>query len=88
LGCYSISQLQALPNRLDNCSRMTSFTCQSLAVDWGYTYFALQAGGACWAGNDLAAAQQHGPSADCSTSCKADLSQTCGGPNDNALYAT
>jgi hypothetical protein len=60
-------------------------SCASMALQWGFTYFALQNGGECWAGNDRTKAIQYSTSNTCNMNCA--TGELCGGSSTNMIYS-
>ena len=69
---------------------MTLPYCRMLASSWGFAYYAVQFGGACFGSNDLERAARLGPSSSCNMGCTgrpSDLEE-CGGAWANSIYLT
>ncbi|KAG2454861.1 hypothetical protein HYH02_000692 [Chlamydomonas schloesseri] len=71
---------------------MTPALCAALAATRGYSFFGLQNGAECWAGNDptramLMYGQAANANAACSSACPGNSSLTCGGVGWNAVYS-
>lgn len=91
IGCYK--DLNAAAHRLPVVliSAQLSSTvdvdeCRRAAAAQRLLYFGVQDGEQCYGGSDLALARSQGPATSCSTPCKANAQQLCGGRNANNIY--
>ncbi|GLC63225.1 hypothetical protein PLESTF_000013700 [Pleodorina starrii] len=89
LGCFTDNATRMLPTRLYNSTdAITPQICGDRARNLGLKYYGVQAGYACFAGNDLVQATSLGPSTACvGAPCTGDGSQNCGGHWANRIYA-
>lgn len=76
MGCYTDSAGRVLPVSLANVASLSA--CQQAASSAGYSYFGLEDGNQCWAGNNIQIATSLGPSSSCNMPCS-DGSDMCGG---------
>lgn len=65
---------------------MTPTFCALLAKHEGFLVFGLKHYRECWGSNDLTYATALGTSTGCTTACKGDSSQKCGGSNALSVY--
>jgi hypothetical protein len=85
VGCYQDAPGRALPFQLAG-SNATVTSCVNAVRAMGYAYAGLQAGGQCFAGNQLGLVKLDESA--CSTVCSADPAHICGGSWINSVYAT
>jgi hypothetical protein len=85
VGCYTDSSTwaRALPNVLAS-GGATPSSCIAAAAAAGYAYAGLQAGGWCFAGNDLR--YDEVSDAQCNWPCSSSPGETCGGSWRNSVY--
>lgn len=85
VGCYGDNEDRMLAVHVGDVG--APWECAIRADGRGYSIFALQYGGQCWLGNDLARATQLGTTSNCNEfMCAGDRSQMCGGGYANVLY--
>jgi hypothetical protein len=90
VGCFTEPECgpQRPFNWITADENMTVELCADLARERGYRYSAVQWYEQCWGGNDITpyTTQGQASAGTCSTPCKGNPSQVCGGPCANAIY--
>eukprot|EP00041_Stephanoeca_diplocostata_P031706 m.993232 g.993232 ORF g.993232 m.993232 type:complete len:693 (+) comp24011_c0_seq3:213-2291(+) len=62
--------------------------CNAHCAAAGFSYFGVQMGGlGCFCGNQYGSQGENTTASACSMPCVGDAQETCGGPNNNAVYA-
>ena len=86
LGCYKDNSSRdfKVPNPPNLVYVKTVYECQKKCEL--YSYFALQAGGACFCGNRYATTSQYGLHENQNTCYGRETGMSLGGPNANAVY--
>ena len=87
-GCTRTNQYRAMEKQFDGNSYDVD-SCYEIAYSSGYSVFALQFGGECWASNSITAAERYGRSDNCNMFCyneEIPFPGNCGGILTNAVY--
>ena len=70
----------------NNSADMMNDKCASFCFEKGFSFFGTEWYDECYCGNKLAAGGVEARESDCSTPCKGDKNQACGGSNRLTLY--
>ncbi|KAG2500619.1 hypothetical protein HYH03_001386 [Edaphochlamys debaryana] len=88
--CYNDSSARMLPYWLPapnsaSDSSMTNAKCEQMALSAGYFVYGTQYGGYCFAGNNVTLAVSLGTSSACTTICRGNEADICGGAYANSI---
>ena len=86
LGCYTEpSKAQALDSAMIAGDDMTLEKCATFCSDSSYKYMAIEYGRECYCGNSITPGSAKTPGG-CTTPCKGNSTQLCGGPSWLQMY--